>query len=128
MSITKPPHIAADEFKSSKWDEIIAGREYSQSDVPMITLLCQWYAIAQRCIEDMDEVGCQVAYENKMGDIKELPQISTMKKACDAIRALNKQLGIDDQPKQQPKKTRETPLYVIQTKREERGARAARAG
>ena len=82
----------------------------------------------QRCIEDMDEAGGQVAYQNDMGDLKALPQLSTMKQASAEIRALNKQLGIDDQPQQQLAKQRETPLYVIKTNREKRSARATRAG
>ena len=128
MPVEKPPSIASNEFKSRKWDEITAGRDFSQSDIPTLALLCLWHAVVQRCIEDMDEAGGQVAYQNDMGDLKALPQLSTMKQASAEIRALNKQLGIDDQPQQQLAKQRETPLYVIRTNREKRSARATRAG
>lgn len=128
MPVENPPSIASNEFKSRKWDEITAGRDFSQSDIPTLALLCQWHAVVQRCIEDMDEAGGQVAYQNDMGDLKALPQLSTMKQASAEIRALNKQLGIDDQPQQQLAKQRETPLYVIKTNREKRSARATRAG
>ena len=128
MPVEKPPSIASNEFKSRKWDEITAGRDFLQSDIPTLALLCQWHAVVQRCIEDMDEAGGQVAYQNDMGDLKALPQLSTMKQASAEIRALNKQLGIDDQPQQQLAKQRETPLYVIKTNREKRSARATRAG
>ncbi len=128
MPVEKPPSIASNEFKSRKWDEITAGRDFSQSDIPTLALLCQWHAVVQRCIEDMDEAGGQVAYQNDMGDLKALIQLSTMKQASAEIRALNKQLGIDDQPQQQLAKQRETPLYVIKTNREKRSARATRAG
>ena len=40
--------------------------------------------------------GGRVAYENDMGDLKQMPQISTMKQASAEIRQLNKQLGIAD--------------------------------
>ena len=64
-----------------------------------MVLLVQWHAIVERCVADMtdgDEVS--VAFYNKLGDIKAIPQIDTLKKASAEIRALNKQLGINDQP------------------------------
>lgn len=90
----KPPSISADPFKSAKWDEITACRNFSDSDSPTIALLCQWYAIAQRCSDDIDDAGGQVAYQNDAGDLKALPQIATMKQASSEIRQLSKQLGI----------------------------------
>lgn len=49
----------------------------------------------------MDEIsgdsGVQVCYQNDAGDIKAVPQLATMKQASAEIRALNKQLGINDQ-------------------------------
>lgn len=98
MTLEKPASIAESPFKSAKWDEITAGRDFGKSDVPTIELLCQWYEIAAQCMEDMTrgDGGVQVAYSNDMGDIKALPQIATMKQASAEIRALNKQLGISD--------------------------------
>lgn len=94
--LAKPPSVANDPFKSAKWDEITEGRSFKRSDAPMLALLCQWYAVAQRCMDDIDEVGGQVAYTNDMGDLKALPQIATMKQASGEIRQLEKQLGIED--------------------------------
>lgn len=70
-----------------------------------------------------------VAYSNSMDDIKELPQIGTMKKATDAIRALNKQLHIQDEADDHPSKPSEkppTPLKLIQGKYKH-GGRVANA-
>lgn len=50
----------------------------------------------RQCIEDRQDASGQVAYANEMGDIRQLPQISTMKTASAEIRAFNKQLGICD--------------------------------
>ena len=47
----------------------------------------------------MDEAGGMVAYQNEHGDLKALPQLSTMQKASAEIRALNKLLGIGDESK-----------------------------
>ena len=94
--LAKPDSVAADEFKAAKWDEITQGRDFSESDIPTLTLLVEWHSIAQQCIDDRQYAGGQVAYTNDMGDLRQLPQIATMKTASAEIRALNKQLGIAD--------------------------------
>ena len=97
--LRKPKSIAASEQKRRLWNEITRGREFSPEDVPSLVLLVQWHAIVERCVSDMaDGEGVCVSFENKVGDIKAIPQIDTLKKASAEIRALNKQLGINDQP------------------------------
>lgn len=125
--IKKPPSIANDSFKSSKWDEITAGRKFDESDIPTLVLLVQWHAVVQKCIDDLDAFG-EVVYENKMGDIKSLPQLSSMKQASAEIRALNKQLGINDEVAPQEKKNNITRLSVIAGNRTKRSARAKNTG
>ena len=66
----------------------------------------------------------QVAYQNDMGDLKAMPQLATMKQASAEIRALNKQLGINDEAKAEPAQTSITPLEVIRGKYKGRGAAA----
>lgn len=56
MPITKPPGIESDPFKSSKWDELTAGRSFSQSDAPALSLLCQWYKIADTAQDELSGV------------------------------------------------------------------------
>ena len=51
MTLTKPESVACDPFKSAKWDELTQGRAFSQSDVPALSLLCQWYKIAETAQE-----------------------------------------------------------------------------
>ena len=126
MAIDKPPDIAAHPVKSRVWDEVTTGRNFTSAQIPNLRLLCNWHAIAERCMEDLDFDGrTQVAYENKLEDIKVLPQIPTLKQASAEIRALNKLLGIEDEPVAQPK---ETKLHVIQGRRADRKARAEGAG
>lgn len=129
MQMGKPPAIARDPYRSAKWDELVSGRDFSASDVPALTLLVQWYQVVDRCIEDMSTGdGVQVAYANQLGDIKALPQISTMKQASAEIRALNKQLGINDgrdSDASEGDTGGESFLRVIQGAREDRRARAA---
>lgn len=119
MALTKPKAIEADVFKSAKWDELTEGRNFTQKDAPTLALLCQWYAVIESCIADMDygEALPRVAYGNDLGDIKAMPQLSTMKQASAEIRALNKQLGIDDAHEEAPKKTKVTRLEIIQQNR-----------
>ena len=75
--LEKPKRIADDEFQSAKWDEITRGRNFKPSDVPNIAMLCQWYAVAETCMNDItDEAGVHVAYTNDVGDVKALPQLA----------------------------------------------------
>ena len=96
--LRKPASVATDPFRSAKWDEICDGRDFKPSDVPTIALLVQWYQVIERCMDDIATGdGVQVAYQNDVGDIKALPQLATMKQASAEIRAINKQLGINDE-------------------------------
>lgn len=129
MPLEKPSSVSADPFKSAKWDEITEGRAFAPSDAPALALLCQWYEVVEQCMADIDVGGSiQVAYSNEMGDIKALPQLATMKQASAEIRALNKQLGINDEAAPAAPK-REAVIHVIQGKRLARaeGGRGARA-
>ena len=124
--IEKPQSIALSDFKSAKWDELVEGREFRQADAPVLALLCQWYEVIDKCMDDLDYDGeIRVAYQNDLGDIKAFPQLSTMKQASAEIRALNKQLGIEDEAKPKPSENRIVPLNVIQSNRR---AKAASAG
>ena len=123
--LRKPPSVSSSPFKSKKWDEITSARTFSKSDIPNLEMLCQWYAVVQKCIEDMtvgDDI--QVAYTNDLDDLKALPQVGMMKQASAEIRALNKQLGINDQPsKKKPIK-----VSVLQQVVNDRAKKAKRAG
>lgn len=116
--LDKPSSIANSPFKSAKWDEITKGRNFQQSDIPTLALLCQWYQIVEKCMDDItygDDI--QVAYQNDIGDVKAFPQLSTMSKASAEIRALNKQLGINDEATPQDTKRKDTKLALIQAAR-----------
>ena len=123
--VPKPASVARDPFKSAKWDELAAGRRLRPSDVPTLTLLVQWHAIVNRCIEDMDEAHGQVAYSNDMSDLKALPQIGIMKQASAEIRALNKQLGINDEADGGEAGGEGDVLTLVTGGRQERRARAS---
>ena len=126
MALEKPASITSSPFKSAKWDELTKGRNFNTSDIPALELLCAWYEVASTCIDDISVAdGVQVAYQNDLGDLKALPQLSTMKMASAEIRALNKQLGINDEatPKE-PKETKVVTLSVIQANRRARADRA----
>lgn len=123
--LEKPKRIADDEFQSAKWDEITRGRNFKPSDIPNIAMLCQWYAVAETCMNDItDEAGVHVAYTNDVGDIKALPQLASMKQASAEIRALNKQLGINDSGETQTLKPKITTLEVIQNRRKKKAKTA----
>lgn len=96
MDDLKPEFVAADPYKSRKWDELTAGSDIEPAAVPTLTLLVNWYAILDQCMRDISaDDGTHVAYVNDQGDVKAMPQIATMKQASAEIRALNKQLFAD---------------------------------
>ncbi len=96
MALKKPASVENDAFKSAKWDELVVGRSFSEMDAPILSLLCQWYKIVAQAQEELESFDNQTAYPSENGDLKPLPQISTLKTASSEIRALNKQLGIVD--------------------------------
>ena len=128
--LRKPASVRNDPFMNAKWNEIVRGRDFSSLDVPQLKLLCEWYAVVESCIEDISHEGRlpQVAYQNDIGDIKAVPQLSTMKQASAEIRALNKQLGINDEARPKEKARKATVLHVIQGNRKDRSATASKVG
>lgn len=128
MALEKPASIKSSPFKSSKWDELTKGRNFSTSDIPALELLCAWYEVAATCIDDISIAdGVQVAYQNDLGDLKALPQLSTMKMASAEIRALNKQLGINDEARPEQPEGKATMLHVILQNRQARAANSNKA-
>ncbi len=97
MALTKPSSVARDPVQSAKWDELTGSRKFQPHDVPALSLLCMWYAIVDKCMDDLQySDGLHVAYANDLSDIKAFPQINTIKQASAEIRQLNRQLGIYD--------------------------------
>ena len=54
--LEKPESVAADEFKSAKWDELTRGRRFEQSDAPALALLCQWHKVAQQTMNELEGI------------------------------------------------------------------------
>ena len=105
MALEKPRSVASSPYRSAKWDELTDGRVFSSSDAPLLALLCQWYEVNDTALEEIESGGeIQTAYTNDMGDIKQLPQLSTMAKASAEIRALSKQLGLFEAREEKPDK------------------------
>ncbi|MEE8716753.1 MAG: hypothetical protein SOI26_09825 [Coriobacteriales bacterium] len=66
--LAKPANIENDAFRSAKWDELTAGRDFSQADAPTLALLVSWYQVIEQCMDDIGaNGGVQVAYQNDMG-------------------------------------------------------------
>lgn len=127
MAIEKPRSVAESPYRSAKWDELTEGRSFTSSDVPLLALLCQWYEVNDTALAEIDTGGgeIQTAYTNEMGDIKPLPQLSTMAKASAEIRALSKQLGLFEQreEKQEKPKAKVTAFERIAKQRAQAPAR-----
>lgn len=125
--LTKPASIRSDPWRSRKWNEIVRGRDLSPSDAPTIALLVSWYQVIEQCMDDIGaNGGVQVAYQNDMGDIRALPQLSTMKQASAEIRALSRQLGLDVSPNEraQAKAGRAQVLSLVIADRKRKASQA----
>lgn len=123
--LNKPESVARNKFRSEMWDEIVSEGGYTQADALIISLLCYWYEILETCMSEIDfgEDGLQVAYENNMKDIKEVPQIGTIKKATVEIRALERELAAR---KREPAARGDgAQLYVFQKNRQSRASGSA---
>lgn len=121
--LRKPRSVSQDKFKSRKWNELTTGRDFSDSDIPTLLMLISWYQIADQCMSDIStDSGIQVAYMNKLGDEKAMPQIATLKQASAEIRALNKQLGINDEAKQKPDTKKASILSLVVSDREKKAS------
>lgn len=93
--LAKPASVASDPWRSAKWDEVVEGRDFDQSDAPAVALLVCWCQVAEQCMDDITAGGgVQVCYADGAGDVKAVPQVAAMKQASAEIRALSKQLGI----------------------------------
>ena len=121
--LKKPPEVESNPYKSAKWDELTAGRRFPASAASNLALLCQWHKIMHQAVLEMDQMADgQTVYENKMGDVKALPQIATIKTASAEIRQLNKLLGTEAE---EGEAGGDNVLVLVSGKRKERRARAA---
>ena len=130
MALEKPRSVADSPYRSAKWDELTASRDFTQADAPYLALLCQWYEVNDTALEEISGGGeIQTAYTNDIGDIKPLPQLSTMAKASAEIRALSKQLGLFEQreEKQEKPKVKVTAFERIAKQRAQAPARKPNA-
>ena len=71
--LTKPESVAADDFKSAKWDELTRGRSFEQADAPALALLCQWHKVAQQAMDELDSFGGHTAYQRRRGRPQGVP-------------------------------------------------------
>ncbi|MDO4591025.1 MAG: hypothetical protein Q4B35_06495 [Slackia sp.] len=124
--LEKPASVAADAFKSAKWDEIAREGAFGPSDAPALALLCQWHKVAQQAMDELDSLGGNTAYTSEMGDLKAFPQIGTLKVASGEIRQLNKQLGISER-REEPKKKPSDKANLLKIAFENRSRKASSA-
>ena len=126
MALRKPDVIKQDGCKSAKWDEVTKGKSFTSADVPLLTLLCQWYQVQSQCMDDITQgEKMHVFFQDEFGNLKPLPQLDIAKKASGEIRALNKQLGIvDNENNRDIQEKKVTVVNLVQKRREERQSRA----
>lgn len=126
MALRKPRAIKDDIRRNSLWNEIVRGRKLPPAAASTVSMLVEWKLVAQSAVAEMDEAGGMTAYQDEMGNLKALPQISTLKAASAEIRQLERMLDEMDTGGEEPERKQETSvLTLVANNRAQRRSRAS---
>lgn len=110
--LKKPYSVERNETRSEIWDETVSLRKFSTSQIPLLALYCQWRARVEELMEMID-FG--------IPDDEEINLDVELKRASSEIRALTKQLGLNEKTTEVTLyKVKETPLDVLKKDRANR--------
>jgi hypothetical protein len=91
-----PSEVASNELMLECWDWTTAGTShFTEADVPMLTLLAQWWAVARQCSANLasESGGVITQVQTPMG-ARQDPDIRTLQLATNQIRQLSSELGV----------------------------------
>ena len=125
--VDKPESVASDPWKSAKWDELTAAHAFDDADAPALAMLVEWYRLADLAMDELSELGGQTAYQTEQGNLRALPQISTLSTCSIRIAQLEDRLGIHAARAAEEAPKGATVLEIVQGRREERAKRATGA-
>ena len=82
------------------WKSICADYELRECDVPELRMLCEWYAVAERCMEVLGgtEGPMQVLSVDSDGNQQVSKAIAALQMAQASTAAISKRLGIEPRP------------------------------
>ena len=93
--MTPPPNVEENATMLQCWEWTVSNGRYSQADVPMLTLLCEWWSIAEQCRTNLMSPGSGVItkVDTPMG-ARQDPDVKTLQLATNQIRQLSSELGV----------------------------------
>lgn len=95
-ALQMPDDISGNELMRECWEwTVSSSTQFTQADVPMITLLVQWWAVARQCTENLAGAngGVVTQIDTPMGPRQD-PDIRTLQLATNQVRQLSAELGI----------------------------------
>ena len=126
MSAEYPEGINMTPQMKRIWNDITSTYEFRPCDTEPLVMLCHWYAVAERLMEQMtrkDNVKAPIM-QDKDGNPMPNPANSELARARREIESLSALLGIEPNATEKRKKAEVTKLEVIQQRRAERRAAA----
>ena len=94
-TVPMPAEIADNELMRECWEWTVSGASHlTEQDVPMLSLLVQWWAVARQCSANISAAGgVTTKVETPMG-ARQDPDIRTLQLATNQIRQLSDSLGV----------------------------------
>jgi phage terminase small subunit len=91
-----PPEVADSELMRECWEWTVDGAShFTEADIPMLTLLVHWWAVARQCSANLGSAsgGVVTKVDTPMGPRQD-PDIRTLQLATNQVRQLSSELGV----------------------------------
>lgn len=94
--LAMPEEVASNELMRECWEWTVGGAShFTEADVPMLSLLVQWWAVARQCSANLASAdgGVGTKIDTMMGPRQD-PDVRTLQLATNQIRQLSSELGV----------------------------------
>lgn len=93
----KPNRVESSQRRSAIWDRITSCYEFRDCDTDALAMLCEWYVVAEKCHELIDngQDDVKVVVSDMDGNPMLHKALAALQMSQASIAALNKQLGIE---------------------------------
>jgi phage terminase small subunit len=91
-----PAEVASNDLMRECWEWTVGGAShFTDADVPMLTLLVHWWAVARQCSANLaaESGGVVTQVDTPMGPRQD-PDIRTLQLATNQVRQLSSELGV----------------------------------
>ncbi len=95
-SLPMPGEVAGNPLMAECWEWTVEGATHlTTADIPMVTLLVQWWAVARQCAANIASAsgGVVTKVDTPMGPRQD-PDLRTLQLATNQVRQLSSELGV----------------------------------